>query len=112
MAISPARLIVEWTLRRARLRGRAADPLQAHAWLLSIRIRILSFLLARYGPGAASERLIPGPRAYLRQVSPVTFCIVEAPAESPPRPRRLLAPKLREIARCNAASRRRWRFWP
>jgi hypothetical protein len=107
-----ARLIIEWTLRRGRLRILAADSADGYRWLYSIRIRILNYLLSRHSK-PAKELSLRGAAGQPALFAPAagTYCAVSDPLDSPPKACRVLGMKLREIARCND-SRRRWRFWP
>ena len=99
-------LVLDWIRRRHRLRHQATDP--GLAWLSLIRIRILNFLLSRYAtaPSAAAPFRPPPSEA-----PPEPFCIVDDPADHPPRTPPALASVLRDIRRCNLAARPRWRFW-
>jgi hypothetical protein len=112
MVASLTRLIAEWTLRRSTLQALASDRAGGNHWLHAVRVRVLSFLLARYAGGHRPHAVSPRAHAApLFAPATGTFCGVHNPADHPPRPSRLLAARLHEIARCNA-SRRRWRFWP
>ncbi|MEX2217722.1 MAG: hypothetical protein WD749_03095 [Phycisphaerales bacterium] len=105
-----ARLIADWTLRRDRLRAHATEDPRL-AWISRLRIRVLSFLLARYTPLAASGPDDPAAPPPAPAVEPPPICFVDDPALHPPRPCEAMAPRLREIARCNARSRPRWRLF-
>ena len=82
------------------------------AWLVAIRVRILTFLLARYEP-ALHRPAEPEPERTVPRAVPLSqpFCAVDDPNGPWPRGGPDIAPVLRDIRRCNAESRPRWRFW-
>jgi hypothetical protein len=108
------RLISEW---HDRLR-RADAERAGETWLHAIRVRILTFLLARYAdlparPEHASSVIAAppvAPRPRRLWLHPLPFCAVERPDGPPPRGADEIRSVLRDIRRCN--QRRRWRFWP
>jgi hypothetical protein len=111
MAIPFAQLLIEWALRRVQLRRLASEDVAGPGWIYAIRVRILSFLLARYGETPV-ERPRPSERRRARpEPPPRTYCIVKEPRYNPPRATGQLTAIMRDVARCNADSRR-WRFWP
>ena len=74
------------------------------------RIRILTFLIKRYGADASNKRplrIAPRPPAMVRE----TFCIVDDPIYHGPRD----AAKIRSLLDCmyatNRRTVRRWRLW-
>jgi hypothetical protein len=91
----------------------SAEDAAGNRWLYAIRVRVLSFLLARYGEAgpAPGEPAGTGEQGTRPEPARRTYCIVEKPQYHPPRAYALLAATLRDVARCNAAARR-WRFWP
>jgi len=107
-----ARLIIEWTLRRVRLRALATDGADGYRWLYSIRLRILNYLLSRHGeprPEPALGEAAQEPALFAPAAG--TYCVVSDPREHPPKARPVLRTTLCDITRCNE-SRTRWRFWP
>jgi len=104
-----ARLLREWRDRLFRLRAVGTQAAPEIAWLVAIRVRILTFLLARYEP-VEHEPEPPEPDgAPPAPLEP--FCAVDNPQGPPPRRGPEISPVLRDIRRCNAESRPRWRFW-
>ncbi len=108
-------LIGHWRSRLARYHSVLADdPRDSQAWLYHVRVRILGFLMRRYGDGAAGaavHRALPA-RATQMVYRP-TLCLLDPSDDHAPRDRARLARTLRAIHRSNteSADRRRWRWW-
>lgn len=107
-------LIAEWVRRLAAVRREASSrELDSHdAWLLSIRERILRFLVSRYrhpvlgadeDPYAGVER-----HSYAEYIKPAGEDLV--PEDRPPRGRDELRPLVADVARANARQRARGRW--
>ncbi len=116
-----AQVFWEWRLRLRWLRELPSEEPGGSGWLISIRIRILNFLVARYaepgaqpdevgGAGAAPPTRRAGePLGKWRKVFPTPD-----PVDAPPKDRSQIGPLLAEVHRVNEARkapRRRW-FWP
>jgi hypothetical protein len=103
----------EWSMRLARLRALLAGGGDGPAWLWRIRIRILSYLLARYGepePPAAppADEAPPLPREPVPPVS-IGFRMPAVAVEHPPKAAPVITPVLDEIHEVNADLRAaRW----
>jgi hypothetical protein len=112
--------IHEWAARLAELRRREQEVREDRAWLLEIRIRILRYLLSRYGEGEtnaeapgptrralAAPRTAPDPYAHEWDGEPAGRATVYPfrGVEYPPRPREEIAPILGDLARRNLVSR-------
>ncbi len=61
--MSLRRLLQEWRMRLAAHYARSADPVPGTEWLVSIRIRILSYFLSRYADAPEIWRPRTHPRA-------------------------------------------------
>ena len=110
-------LVAQWRWRVTRLRRvvigmrcQRESVESEEAWLCAIRIRVLTFLLKRYGGIAGSE--LPEWTARRSQaVVRETFCVVADPVYHGPRE----VARIRSLLdRLHAANRRRvwrWRLW-
>jgi hypothetical protein len=96
-------------MRLAALYRRSADPIPGTEWLISIRIRILSYFLSRYADAPEIWRSMPTPAESL--YAPRTFCIVRDPADHPVRSGERLRAILAEIHDLNLPTVPRWRAW-
>ncbi len=111
------RLVAQWRYRVARLRRVAIGICSQNesveseeAWLCAIRIRILTFLLRRYGGLAGSglpERTAGRPRAVRRE----TFCVVAGPVYHGPREVAKMRSLLDHVQAANRRCVRRWRLF-
>ncbi len=100
-------LLAEWRARLGLLR--LADPGAGQAWLVQIRVRILSFLLSRY-EGAVQAEPVPiiARVPAVPSAAPAFSPIVDADGP-PPRSGEAIASILDDIRRCNRPpTRRRW----
>lgn len=100
-------LVLDWRRRLAGLNAGRGRRGAGEGWLVAIRVRILSFLVARYAPMA--ERPDPPTVPTARTPTLTSFCRVDDPTGPPPRPNAVIRSILRDIRACNAARpRRRW----
>ena len=110
-------LVAQWRWRVTRLRRMATGVCcqgesveSEEAWLCAIRIRILTFLLKRYGEFAGieqPERTAPRSRAVVRE----TFCVVADPVYHGPRDVVKIRSLLDRVHAANRRRVRRWRLW-
>ena len=110
-------LVAQWRWRVTRLRRVAmavccqgVSVESEEAWLCAIRIRILTFLLKRYGEVTGfdlPERTAPRSRAVVR----VTFCVVADPVYHGPRDVAKIRSLLDRVHAGNRRRVRRWRLW-
>ena len=110
-------LVARWRWRVTRLRRVAigihcqSESIESEEpWLCAIRIRILTFLLKRYGELAGSELpewTAPQSRAVVRE----TFCIVADPVYHGPREVAKIRSLLDRVHAANRRRVRRWRLW-
>jgi hypothetical protein len=106
-------LVRKWRRRLVRLRNDGATAVSGRPWLLAIRIRILTFLIVRYGDRAVQEIRAEPPRPRSAPPSwPLAFDPAVRADGPEPRLGASMRRLLREVRRCNLASRPRWRFWP
>ncbi|MHC4963351.1 MAG: hypothetical protein ACYTGE_00415 [Planctomycetota bacterium] len=100
----------EWSSRLGRLTGLVEAGERGPAWLWRIRIRILSYLLARYGePGEPGppEPSLPEPsppELAPPEPSPPVFVATSGPpvgVEHPPKPGAVITPILDDIHEAN-----------
>ena len=111
------RLVAQWRWRVTRLRRVAlgircqSESVESEEpWLCAIRIRILTFLLKRYGGLAGRElpeRTAPRSRAVVRE----TFCVVADPVYHGPREVAKMRSLLDRVHAANRRRVRRWRLW-
>ena len=110
-------LVAQWRWRVTQLR-RVAIGIRCQGesveseepWLCAIRIRILTFLLKRYGGLCGRElpeRTAPRSRAVLRE----TFCVVADPVYHGPREVAKMRSVLDRVRAANRRRVRRWRLW-
>jgi hypothetical protein len=115
----------EWSRRLAHLTGLVEAGARGPAWLWRIRIRILSYLLARYGepqepaPSAfEAERMDTGDDAFPGFTEPALPIVTgtrlpPAGVEHPPKPGSVITPILEDIHEVNADLRAaRWQDPP
>ncbi|MGH7131226.1 MAG: hypothetical protein ACREJO_04705 [Phycisphaerales bacterium] len=110
------RLISEWTARLLGVRKLLRKPApDTDGWLLRIRERVLTFLVARYGTKQDVLRAEPwGPELFEDEPTQFTdyLPLLEPEvADAPPRRRQVLAEPLRNIRQINEDKRPRWRLW-
>jgi hypothetical protein len=108
----------QWSIRLMHIRLRlAADSQDAHSWLLRVRERVLTFLIARYGQGGVEEA---GEQARVRDAHAGRREFFAAPrperwaggsAHGPRKPAEMRN-LLRDIGHINRHKRDRWRWWP
>jgi hypothetical protein len=111
-------LFNHWVSSLLRIRAQlATDAERSEAWLLRIRARILTFLVARYGEHSDPEPMNdPGGRFITGPVEREAYCApgVErwiGGASAGPRRGKELSGPLRDIRRINAGKLPRWRWW-
>lgn len=111
------RLVAHWRLRVERLRREVVEDClegesveSEEAWLWAIRIRILTFLIKRYGMQVDVRRPL---RTVPRQPTVVreTFCIVAHPVYCGPREVAEIRSLLDRVHVANRRRVRRWRLW-
>ncbi len=113
-------LIQEWIAQWLGLRDRLRDtPREADGWWLSIRERILRFMVSRYlddpvnptdpeaHAGAMSGQTTPPP---IPEEHRREFCRAAASSAYGPRRCAEMEEKLRSVSRLNESKRARWRF--
>jgi hypothetical protein len=111
----------DWSIRLARLHELVATGADGPRWLWRIRIRILSYLLARYGgpeatppprgstPPAGAADDLPPPAPEPAAPVHVAFAMPPSAVEHPPKAASALSPVLDEIHDANAGLRAaRW----
>jgi hypothetical protein len=119
-------IIHEWLTRLLRMRQQLeADAANGHEWLLRIRVRILNFLVSRYGEQRAETKpdderadseQAADPQGQLELPFPNFYVAPSAEKwaggeASGPRKRTELREPLNNIRRINAEKRERWRWW-
>lgn len=108
------RLIFEWRARLRVWQAVAADADSGQAWLASIRVRILRFLVNRYSERSRYEELSWPVRPLLSREGPpsLSFCIVAEADGPPPRSSEEMGRILADIRACNRRRvRRPWFVW-
>ena len=113
-------LIQEWIAQWLGLRDRLREPTHdGDAWWLSIRERILRYMVSRYldDPQNPDGHTLPHSHRESDQMPPPlplehrrTFCRVKTPEHHPPRTCADLKVKLRSVSRINVEKRPRWRW--
>ena len=104
-----SRLLREWQARLVGLRQRVADSTEPRPWVALVQIRVLRYLIARYGREPVGEFIPPGP------APPPSWPIPFGPVEvdgPPPRSGEAIRRLLLDIHWRNRAPCSRWRWWP